>query len=159
MMNTEIERKFLVTKDDYRSAAFKISSIVQGYILRSPKKSVRVRIKDDEAFLTIKGESSSDGLTRFEWEKQISVEDAQALIKLCEPGVIIKKRYHIKSGSHVFEVDEFSGDHIGLVIAEVKLNSPDESFERPEWLGKEVTGDVRYYNAYLSEHPFRQQAI
>ena len=148
----EIERKFLVLNDDYKKNSYKISSIEQGYILRTPEKSVRVRIKDDLAFLTIKGSSSDDGLSRFEWEKSISVDEAHALMQLCEPGLIIKKRYYIKSETHIFEVDEFFGCHQGLVIAEIELNSPDESFEHPSWLGKEVTGDIRYYNSYLSEH-------
>ena len=151
---TEIERKFLVLNDDYKSQAYQVMDIEQGYILRNPDKSVRIRLKAEQAFITIKGAGTPDGTTRFEWEKNISIEEAHALMQLCEPGAIIKKRYYIKYHDHIFEVDEFFGHHKGLVIAEVELNSPDESVDLPAWIGQEVTGDIRYYNSYLSEHPW-----
>ena len=103
----------------------------------------------------MKGLSSNDGLTRFEWEKEISKTDAEALFKLCEKGMIEKTRYLITSGNHTFEVDEFFGDNKGLVIAEIELNHTTEIFTKPTWLGKEVTGDIKYYNSQLSKHPFK----
>ena len=151
---TEIERKFLVLNDEYQLQAYQVMEIEQGYILRNPDKSVRIRIKGEQAFITIKGAGSSDGTTRFEWEKIISIEEARELMKLCEPGAIIKKRYYINYHDHIFEVDEFYGHHKGLVIAEVELHSPNESVDLPSWIGQEVTGDVRYYNSYLSEHTY-----
>jgi CYTH domain-containing protein len=118
------------------------------------KRTVRVRISDDKGYITVKGRSNDGGLSRFEWEKEISVHEAEALLSLCEPGVIDKVRYIVNVGTHVFEVDEFHGDNEGLLLAEVELSSVDEDFERPQWLGEEVTGDRRYYNSYLSVHPF-----
>jgi CYTH domain-containing protein len=118
------------------------------------KRTVRVRISDDKGYITVKGRSKDGGLSRFEWEKEISVHEAEALLSLCEPGVIDKVRYIVNVGTHVFEVDEFHGDNEGLLLAEVELSSVDEDFERPQWLGEEVTGDRRYYNSYLSVHPF-----
>ena len=120
-----------------------------------PKRNVRVRIKGDQAFLTIKGMSNESGLSRFEWEKEIDVKEVEELLKLCLPGVIDKTRYEIQVGKHTFEVDIFEGENKGLIIAEVELQSEDEAFEKPEWLGDEVTGDVRYYNSHLVEKPFK----
>jgi len=116
---------------------------------------VRVRIKGDKGFLTIKGIGNDSGTTRYEWEKEISSQDANDLLKICEPGVIDKIRYIVKSGKHLFEVDEFYGENEGLTVAEVELQSEDEHFEKPEWLGDEVTGEVKYYNAMLMKNPFK----
>ena len=115
---------------------------------------MRVRLKGDNGFITIKGASTNDGLSRFEWEKEITKEEAEALLELCEPGVIDKTRYEVKAGNHIFEVDEFYGDNNGLIIAEVELNTENEAFVKPNWLGEEVTGIIKYYNSQLSKKPF-----
>lgn len=154
-MAQEIERKFLV-KGDFKQDASKGTRITQGYLSSVPERTVRVRIKGDKGFITIKGIGSASGASRFEWEKEIPVAEVESLLQLCEPGVIDKTRYLVKSGIHTFEVDEFYGDNKGLVVAEVELQSEDESFVKPAWLGKEVTGDPRYYNAALSKKPFTQ---
>ncbi|PKQ45042.1 CYTH domain-containing protein [Confluentibacter flavum] len=151
----EIERKFLVTSDKYKTEAFKQSRIVQGFLNTKKERTVRVRIKGDKGFLTIKGESNSNGLSRFEWEREISIIEAENLLKLCEKGVIEKIRYEVKVGNHIFEVDEFNGDNTGLVMAEIELASETEIYEKPNWLGEEVTGDIRYYNAQLSKQPYK----
>nr|WP_315212773.1 CYTH domain-containing protein [uncultured Flavobacterium sp.] len=150
----EIERKFLVSSDAFKTKAFKENTIAQGYLSSVPERTVRVRIKGDKGFLTIKGISNASGLSRFEWEKEIPVEDAKKLLLLCEKGVIDKTRFEVKVGNHIFEVDEFHGENKGLTVAEVELQSETETFEKPDWLGEEVTNDNRYYNAYLSNHPF-----
>lgn len=154
-MPREIERKFLVT-GEYKSQAFAHSRIVQGYICSARGRTVRVRLRDGRGYLTIKGASDAAGMSRYEWEKEISREEAEELMKLCEEGVIDKTRYLVRSGSHVFEVDEFYGDNEGLVMAEVELASEDEPFDRPVFIGREVTGDVRYYNSQLMKHPYRE---
>lgn len=151
----EIERKFLVKSEAFKDDAFKVTHIIQGFLNRDPERTVRVRLKNDEGVLTVKGQSSQDGLSRFEWEKVISKLEAKALLEFCEKGVIDKLRYEVKINHHIFEVDEFFGDNEGLVIAEVELNSEDEVFEKPNWLGAEVTGDIRYYNSQLSKAPFK----
>jgi adenylate cyclase len=151
---TEIERKFLTTSEAFKKEAFAQNRIAQGYLSSVPERTVRVRIKGDKGFLTIKGASNETGLSRFEWEKEIPVEEAAALLKLCEKGVIDKTRFEVKIGNHIFEVDEFHGKNDGLIIAEVELKSETEAFEKPAWLGKEVTNDSRYYNSYLSKNPF-----
>jgi len=151
---TEIERKFLVTSEDFKIQSHKQTRIIQGFLNTNPERTVRVRLNGDKGFLTVKGKSTSDGLSRFEWEKEISKADAEALLELCEKGVIDKIRYDINVGQHLFEVDVFSEDNIGLTIAEVELIHEDDIFEKPEWLGKEVTGDIRYYNSQLSLKPF-----
>ncbi|ESU29867.1 hypothetical protein FLJC2902T_03450 [Flavobacterium limnosediminis JC2902] len=151
----ETERKFLVTSDDFKTLAFTQNRIVQGYLNSHPERTVRVRIKGDKGFLTIKGKGNESGTTRFEWEKEIPITEAEQLLPLCEEGTIDKIRYEITVGKHVYEVDVFSGANEGLIIAEIELSSETESFEKPNWLGKEVTGDERYYNAYLSNHPFK----
>ena len=151
----EIERKFLVTSDAFKKEAFAQNKIAQGYLSSVPERTVRVRIKGDKGFLTIKGASNETGLSRFEWEKEIPVDKATALLKLCEKGIIDKTRFEVKIGNHIFEVDEFYGENKGLIIAEVELKSETETFEKPVWLGKEVTNDIRYYNSYLSKNPFR----
>lgn len=150
----EIERKFLVTSDAYKTEAYKHSRIVQGFLNTHKERTVRVRIQGDKGFLTIKGASSADGLSRFEWEKELSVTECEALLKLCERGIIEKIRYEINFGNHIFEVDEFFGDNRGLVIAEIELSNETETFEKPSWLGNEVTGDIRYYNSQLSKQPY-----
>lgn len=150
----EIERKFLVSSDIFKTEAFKENTIAQGYLSSVPERTVRVRIKGDKGFLTIKGISNASGLSRFEWEKEIPVEEAKKLLLLCEKGVIDKTRFEVKVGNHIFEVDEFHGENKGLTVAEVELQSETETFEKPDWLGEEVTNDNRYYNAYLSNHPF-----
>lgn len=151
----EIERKFLVNSDTFKTEAFKKTRIVQGFLNTDKARTVRVRIKGDHGFLTVKGESTADGLSRFEWEKRISKTDAESLLKLCEAGVIDKHRYEVKINSHIFEVDEFFGDNEGLIIAEVELQDPREPFTKPTWIGEEVTGDKKYYNSLLSKQPFK----
>ena len=150
----EIERKFLVTSFEFKNEAYDKKNIVQGYISSNPERMVRIRTNGKDGFITIKGMGNKSGMTRFEWEKMISLEEATALLKLCEEGAIEKIRYEVKVGNHVFEVDEFFGENKGLVMAEIELESEDEVFEKPSWLGKEVTNDVKYYNAYLSNNPF-----
>jgi adenylate cyclase len=151
----EIERKFLVNSNDFKTEAFTQNRIAQGYLSSAPERTVRVRIKGNKGFLTIKGVSNESGLSRFEWEKEIPLEDAQKLLLLCEEGVIDKTRFEIRMGNHIFEVDEFYGKNEGLIMAEIELKSETESFEKPSWLGKEVTGDNRYYNSFLSKNPFK----
>lgn len=151
----EIERKFLVKSNDFKSQAFIQNRIAQGYLNSNPERTVRVRIKGEKGFLTIKGKGNEGGMTRFEWEKEIPVEEALLLLNLCEGGKINKIRFEIKVGNHTFEVDEFFGENEGLIIAEIELSSENESFEKPNWLGEEVTNDERYYNAYLSQNPFK----
>ena len=146
----EIERKFLVKAYDYRKEAHRKTKIIQGYLTKDPKRTVRVRIREDQGFLTIKGMSSEDGLSRFEWEKEISLNEAQELITLCLPTVIEKTRYEVTYKGVLFEIDEFEGAHNGLVLVEVELNSTKDIFEIPKWVDKEVTGDKKYYNSYLS---------
>jgi adenylate cyclase len=153
-MGVEIERKFLVKSDDYKAAASKETRIVQGYLSSVPERTVRVRIKGDKGYLTIKGIGNESGASRYEWEQEITVEDTKELLNLCEPGVIDKTRYLVTEGDHTYEVDEFYGENQGLVVAEIELASEDESFNKPDWLGNEVTGDVKYYNAMLMKTPF-----
>ena len=152
-MGVEIERKFLV-KSNFKKFAVKSYKIAQGFLSSNPERTVRVRIRDTQGFITVKGKGNSSGTTRFEWEKEISLSEAEALLQLCESGIIDKIRYEIPLGKHTFEVDVFSGENQGLIIAEVELTSENEFFEQPNWLGKEVTGDKKYYNSHLSEHPF-----
>lgn len=153
VMAQEIERKFLVN-GEFKSQAYAQSRIVQGYISSARGRTVRVRIRDGKGYLTIKGASNEAGTSRYEWEKEITLGEARELMKLCEPGVIDKTRYLIKSGEHVFEVDEFYGENEGLVMAEVELKAEDEPFKKPDFIGKEVTGDIRYYNSHLMKEPF-----
>ena len=151
----EIERKFLVTSDAYKKEAFKNTRIIQGFLSTHKKRTIRIRLKGEKVFLTIKGQSSKDGLARFEWEKEISKQEAESLLKLCKKGVIDKIRYEVKVENHIFEVDEFSLDNSGLVLAEVELESKQETFKTPVWLGQEVTGQKKYYNSQLSKKPFK----
>ena len=153
-MALEIERKFLV-KGDFKTSASKSVRIIQGYLCSVPERTVRVRVKGDCGFITVKGLGSESGASRFEWEKEIPADEALDLLKICEPGVIDKTRYLVEAGEHVFEVDEFYGDNEGLVVAEVELSSSDEEFEHPDFIGNEVTGDRRYYNSSLTRMPFK----
>jgi adenylate cyclase len=150
----EIERKFLVNSDAFKNDALRKNHIAQGYLNSVPERTVRVRIKGDTGYLTIKGKSNETGLSRFEWEKEIPLAEAKALLLLCEKGIIEKNRYEVPVGKHLFEVDEFFGENEGLLLAEVELQSESEFFEKPHWLGDEVTQDQRYYNSYLSKNPF-----
>jgi adenylate cyclase len=150
----EIERKFLVTSDDFKSGAFTKNNIAQGYLNSNPERTVRIRIKAEKGFITIKGKGNKSGTTRYEWEKEIPLAEAKELLALCEKGKIEKTRFEVKVGTHTYEVDEFYGDNQGLIIAEIELSSESEIFEKPNWLGQEVTGDNRYYNAQLSKTPF-----
>ena len=150
----EIERKFLVTSIDFIAQSNNQNRIVQGYLNSNPSRTVRVRIKGAKGFLTIKGKGNASGTTRFEWETEIAVAEAELLLQLCEKGIIDKIRYEILVGKHTFEVDVFSGENQGLIMAEVELSNENDFFEKPKWLGNEVTGDKRYYNSYLSKNPF-----
>jgi CYTH domain-containing protein len=152
--NLEIERKFLVKSTAFKNDAFKHTKIVQGFLSTNKKRTVRVRLKGEQGYLTIKGQSSANGLSRFEWEKEISKAEAESLLVLCKKGVIEKIRYDVKVDNHTFEVDEFFGDNIGLIVAEVELSHENEAFTKPTWLGQEVTGDIKYYNSQISKLPF-----
>lgn len=152
----EIERKFLVKDSSYRQEAFASSRIRQGYICSGHGCTVRVRLRDESGFLTIKGPSTDGGVSRYEFEKEITFDEALSLLRLCEPGMIDKTRYLVKSGNHTFEVDEFYADNLGLVMAEVELTSPDEPFVAPSFIGQEVTGISRYYNSHLRRYPYSQ---
>ncbi len=152
----EIERKFLVLSDDYKKQATAQFAIAQGYLNTHPDRTVRVRIKGNKAFLTIKGIGNQSGTTRFEWEKEIEVNEARELLALCEEGMIDKIRYEVPLDEFTYEVDEFKGDNEGLVIAEIELSDEHQKFPKPEWLGQEVTGKNEYYNAYLNKKPFKK---
>ena len=151
----EIERKFLVKTNSFKTEAYNQYHIKQGFLNSNPERTVRVRLKKNKGVLTVKGKSTTDGLSRFEWEKDISKIDAEALLQLCEKGIIDKIRYEIKAGDHTFEVDEFFGDNEGLIVAEIELNFETETFDKPDWLGDEVTGDIKYYNSNLSNIPYK----
>ena len=153
-MQIETERKFLVKDDGYKAQAVRSYRIRQGYIAHDSGRTVRVRIRDDKGFLTIKGPSIILG-SRPEWEKEISLQEAEELFLLCKPGSVDKTRWIVPAGKRFFEIDEFFGENEGLVMAEIELGSPDEPFERPSWLGDEVTDDERYYNGYLARNPFK----
>ena len=144
-MALEIERKFLV-EGDYKSLSTSHSRIVQGYICSGRGRTVRVRLRDEKGYLTIKGPSLNGGLSRYEFEKEITKDEALSLMRLCEPGIVDKVRWLVPMGKHTYEVDEFFGDNEGLVVAEVELNSEDDVYERAPFLGKEVSGDCKYYN-------------
>ena len=150
----EIERKFLVNDDTYKTLAFARSEILQAYVCRQQGRTVRIRLRDDKAFLTIKGPSDESGIARFEWEKEIPAEEARQLLDICLPGHIRKTRWLVQSGRHIVEVDEFHDDNDGLVFAEIELGTVDEAYEKPSFLGREVTGDRRYYNGFISRNPY-----
>lgn len=152
-MTLEIERKFRVNGNFKKEAIGKFE-IRQGYLSTDPGRTVRVRIAGKKAFLTIKGPSDASGMARYEFEKEIKMDDAKQLLALCLPSVIEKTRYIVEFDEHVFEVDEFYSANAGLVIAEVELASTDESVQLPDWIGEEVTNDKKYYNSYLTNHPF-----
>ena len=153
-MSLEIERKFLVKNESFKEVSFKKSYIKQGFLNSNKERTVRVRIIDDMAFLTVKGKSNTAGTIRFEWEKEISVNEAQDLMLLTEKTVIEKYRFYVKSNLHTFEVDEFLGENGGLIVAEVELDSENQNFKKPSWIDREVTGEVKYYNSSLSNTPF-----
>jgi len=155
-MAQEIERKFLV-QGDYKAEAYKAIRITQAYLSSVPERIVRVRVKGDKGFITIKGICNASGTARFEWEKEIPVEEARQLLEICEPGIIDKVRYLVKNadGQHTWEVDEFYGDNDGLTVAEIELADENESFDKPVWLGEEVTGDHKYFNSMLMKNPFK----
>ena len=155
-MAQEIERKFLVKDDVFKMEAYSSARIAQGYLSSVPERTVRIRVKGDHGYITVKGINSGDGTSRYEWEKEIPEDDARALLDLCEPGMIDKTRWFVEYGGHTFEVDEFHGDNEGLVVAELELTSCSEPYSRPDWLGDEVTGDKKYYNSELAAHPFRK---
>ena len=150
----EIERKFLVLDDSYKALSYAHSHIRQGYICSERGRTVRIRIRDTQAFITIKGPSIDGGLSRYEFEQEIPFADAEQLMTLCEPGIIDKTRWLVKSGEHTFEVDEFHGENAPLVMAEVELNTASDEPKIPHFIGKEVTGDRRYYNSQLRKHPY-----
>ncbi|MBT8320994.1 MAG: CYTH domain-containing protein [Eudoraea sp.] len=152
----EVERKFLVNSEQFRTEAESELQIQQGFLNTDPERTVRVRLQNGAGKITVKGISDQAGISRFEWEQDITEHEARQLLKLCTRAIITKTRYRIPCGAHVFEVDVFKGDNAGLIVAEVELEDPDEAFERPAWLGQEVTGDPKYYNAQLSIRAFKQ---
>ena len=154
-MHIETERKFLVRDDSYKAGAVESHRIRQGYIAHDSGRSVRVRIRDDQGFLTVKGPFLGEA-SRPEWEKEISRPEAEDLFLLCKPGRVDKTRWIVPEGTgRFFEVDEFHGDNEGLVMAEIELGSEEEAFSHPSWLGEEVTGDKQYYNSYLARIPYK----
>ncbi|MDP2089286.1 MAG: CYTH domain-containing protein [Flavobacteriaceae bacterium] len=154
-MLQEIERKFLVINSSFKEDFFKKTYIKQGFLNSDKNRTVRVRITDNHGFITVKGVSDQNGTTRFEWEKEIDLKEASQLFSLCEDGIIEKDRFYINVGNHIFEVDVFLGDNLGLVIAEIELKNENDFFEKPNWIGEEVTGDVKYYNSVLSKNPYK----
>lgn len=151
----EIERKYLVTSLEFLNEYTTKNEIAQGYLSSDPQRTVRIRIKGTKGYITIKGIGNDSGISRYEWEKEIALEEAQSLLKLCEKGVIEKTRYEVKTGNHTIEIDVFYGDNDGLIIAEIELENENDTILKPNWLGKEVTNDERYYNSYISQNPFK----
>ena len=158
MKNTEIERKFLVTSEAFKNEAVRSYEIVQGYLCKEPGKTIRVRIRDAQAFLTIKSGKLRPGIGKFEWEQEIDPDDAKELMQLCLPNPIIKTRYIIPitkenspevKNDRCWEVDVFHGHKEGLILAELELGDENEPYSRPSWLGEEVTGQPQYYNANM----------
>lgn len=154
-MTQEIERKFLVCKP-FKALVYSSSRIMQGYICAGSGRTVRIRIRDDKGYLTIKGATNSTGISRYEWEKEIPLKDAQELMQLCLPGIIDKTRYLVDYKGHTWEIDEFYGDNEGLMLAEIELEKEEETFDKPEFIGEEVTGDLRFYNSHLMQYPFKK---
>ncbi|WP_299016086.1 CYTH domain-containing protein [uncultured Polaribacter sp.] len=154
-MSIEIERKFLVKNMNFKEQSFEKKYLKQGYLNSNKERTVRVRIADNEAFITVKGKSNKAGTTRFEWEKEITILEAEQLMLLCENNSIEKNRFLVKNDNFIFEVDEFLGKNKGLIVAEIELNTENDTFKKPNWLGKEVTGEVKYYNSSISKHPFK----
>ena len=165
-MHIETERKFLVRDESYKSSAVRADHIRQGYVAHEGGNTVRVRIRDGQGWLTIKGKSTQGGMSRPEWEKEIPLGDAEALMHLCIGGTLETIRHIVPAGETVapggrtaerfFEVDEFLGDNAGLTVAEIEVGDAGEIFARPAWLGEEVTGDRRYYNSYLVQKPYKE---
>lgn len=155
-MAIEIERKFLVVSDSFREQAYACDRIIQGYLCRQNGNSVRVRVRGNKGYLTIKGPSLDGGLSRYEWEREITLHEAEELLLLCGSAKIDKSRYLVRCGNHTFEVDEFYGDNEGLIVAEVELDSENQAFEKPDFIGEEVTGQARYYNSHLTRFPFKE---
>ncbi|MDR1585528.1 MAG: CYTH domain-containing protein [Prevotellaceae bacterium] len=153
-MSIEIERKFLLKSDAFKEEAHAHTHIVQGYISSIPERTVRIRIKGDSGFITIKGGSAKNGISRYEWEKKIPLEEARELLLLCDPDIVDKTRYEVRAGDSLFEIDEFHGANQGLVLAEIELSSENEVFQKPEWLGEEVTGIACYYNVVLAKNRY-----
>lgn len=151
----EIERKYLIKSLDFKNHYSKKSDIAQGYLSSVAERTVRVRIKGEKGFLTVKGIGNETGVSRFEWEKEIAVTEAKELLKLCEKGVIEKTRYEVISGNHLIEIDVFHGENDGLILAEIELKNENETIEKPDWLGDEVTNDKRYYNSYISQNAYK----
>lgn len=151
----EIERKFLIKSSSFKEQSFKKSRIIQGFLNTDKKRTVRVRLHGDKGFITVKGQSDNGGLIRFEWEKEISKHEAESLLELCEPGVIDKTRYEVKVENYIYEVDVFHGDNEGLVVAELELENVNDVFVKPDWIGEEVTGNIKYYNSQLSKQPYK----
>ncbi len=156
MNSQEIERKFLVKNRDFIKEAHEQKRITQGFLSTVPERTVRIRTIGKDAFITVKGVSNNSGTTRFEWEKQIDILEAQQLLQICEPEIIDKTRHYVKHGNHTFEIDVFQGANEGLIIAEIELTHENEHFDEPKWLGKEVTGNPRYYNSMLSRNPYKK---
>ena len=156
MAHYETERKFLVV-GEFKSQSYNATRIQQGYIASNNGRTVRVRIRGDKGYLTIKGPSGLKGITRYEYDTEIPLDDARELMEICEPGIIDKTRYLVKSpdGRHTWEIDEFYGDNEGLVLAEVELSHESEEFQKPEFIGREVTGDRRFYNSHMRSYPFK----
>jgi adenylate cyclase len=154
-MSLEIERKFLVKNEDFKKESYQQKQIKQGYLNSDKNRTVRVRIANNNAFITIKGKSNTAGTTRFEWEKEIDIVEAEQLLLLCEPSIIDKTRFYVKNENHIYEVDVFYGDNDGLIVAEIELKSENENFKKPSWLALEVTGNKNYYNSSLSKFPFK----
>lgn len=154
MNQIEIERKYLVT-GEFKHLAAKVSRICQGYMISDKLRTVRIRIKNEKGYITIKGKSKDGGLSRFEFEQEIALTDAEMLLKLCNPGVIIKNRYEISWLNHIIEVDIFEGDNEGLILAEIEYSDVNTQLDLPEWLGEEVTGNRQYYNSYLINNPYK----
>lgn len=153
-MSIEIERKFLTTSNAFKNESYKKIYIQQGFLNSHKERTVRIRITNETALITVKGKSNITGTSRYEWEKEISIKDAQELMLLCEKSIIEKHRFLVKLGTHTFEVDEFLGENEGLIIAEIELSNENEIFDKPVWLGQEVTGQIKYYNSNLSKNPF-----
>ena len=158
-MAQEIERKFLVKNEGFKVESFKQTRITQGYLSSVPERTVRIRVKGSRGYITIKGIGNHSGASRFEWEKEIPAQEVMDLMQIAEPGVIDKIRYQVQKGGYIWEVDEFYGENQGLIVAEIELQSEDESFEHPEWLGAEVTGDAKYYNSMLMKHPYSEWKV
>lgn len=154
-MAQEIERKFLVTNANFKRYSKDRTHITQGFLSSVPERTVRIRKTDNKGYITVKGIGNESGTSRFEWEKEINIKDADNLLQLCEEGIIDKTRFYVDVGKHTFEVDEFYGENEGLIIAEIELGNEDEAFEKPQWLGREVTGEVKYYNAMLMKNPYK----